>query len=65
MVLTLLGASLLWVGWFGFNPGSAVSAGLQAGMAVTHVATATAAFTWMLVDRSPRNLGGHEWRAAR
>src|SRR5580693_8090709 len=52
MVLTLIGASLLWVGWFGFNAGSAVTAGLQAGMAmlVTHVATATAAFTWMLVE---------------
>ena len=44
MVLTMIGASLLWVGWFGFNAGSAVTAGLQAGMAmlVTHTATATA-----------------------
>src|SRR5215468_7227647 len=52
MVFTLIGASLLWVGWFGFNAGSAVSAGLQAGMAmlVTHMATATAGFTWMLVE---------------
>ncbi len=52
MVLTLIGASLLWVGWFGFNAGSAVSAGMQAGMAmcVTHIATATAGFTWMLVE---------------
>jgi Amt family ammonium transporter len=52
MVLTLIGASLLWVGWFGFNAGSAVSAGMQAGMAmmVTHIAAATAGFTWMLVE---------------
>jgi ammonium transporter, Amt family len=52
MVLTFIGASLLWVGWFGFNAGSAVTAGLQAGMAmlVTHMATATAAFVWMLVE---------------
>ena len=52
MVLTMIGASLLWVGWFGFNAGSAVTAGLQAGMAmtVTQIATAVAAFTWMLVE---------------
>ncbi len=52
MVYTMIGASLLWVGWFGFNAGSAVSAGMQAGMAmtVTQLATATAGFTWMLVE---------------
>ncbi len=52
VVLTMIGASLLWVGWFGFNAGSAVSAGMQAGMAmlVTHTATATAGFTWMLIE---------------
>jgi len=52
MVLTMIGASLLWVGWFGFNAGSAVSAGMQAGMAmtVTHLATASAGFTWMIVE---------------
>jgi Amt family ammonium transporter len=52
MILTMIGASLLWVGWFGFNAGSATSAGLQAGMAmlVTHTATATAGFTWMIVE---------------
>jgi len=56
MVLTFIGASLLWVGWFGFNAGSAVSAGVQAGMAmgVTQFATATAAFTWMLVEWAMR-----------
>jgi ammonium transporter, Amt family len=52
MVLTFIGASLLWVGWFGFNAGSAVTAGMQAGMAmlVTHMATAVAAFVWMIVE---------------
>jgi Amt family ammonium transporter len=52
MVLTFIGASLLWVGWFGFNAGSAVTAGMQAGMAmlVTHMATATAGFVWMIVE---------------
>ncbi|HSA90567.1 MAG TPA: ammonium transporter, partial [Burkholderiales bacterium] len=48
---TLVGASMLWVGWFGFNAGSAVSAGGSAGMAmlVTQVATATAALVCALV----------------
>ncbi len=56
MVLTFIGASLLWVGWFGFNAGSAVTAGMQAGMAmtVTQIATAVAAFTWMLVEWAHR-----------
>jgi ammonium transporter, Amt family len=56
MVLTFIGASLLWVGWFGFNAGSAVSAGMQAGMAmtVTQIATAMAALTWMFVEWSMR-----------
>jgi ammonium transporter, Amt family len=52
MVLTFIGASLLWVGWFGFNAGSAVTAGMQAGMAmtVTQIATAAAALAWMFVE---------------
>jgi ammonium transporter, Amt family len=52
MVLTFIGASLLWVGWFGFNAGSAVAASMQAGMAmtVTQIATAVAALTWMFVE---------------
>ena len=56
MVLTFIGAGLLWVGWFGFNAGSAVSAGLQAGMAmtVTQIATAVAALTWMFVEWAHR-----------
>ena len=56
MVLTFIGASLLWVGWFGFNAGSAVSAGLQAGMAmtVTQLATATAGLAWMFVEWAMR-----------
>jgi Amt family ammonium transporter len=52
MVLSLIGASLLWVGWFGFNAGSATAANGQAGMAmaVTQIATAMAALTWMIVE---------------
>jgi len=56
VVLTYIGASLLWVGWFGFNAGSAVSAGMQAGMAmlVTQIATGMAGFVWMLVEWAHR-----------
>jgi ammonium transporter, Amt family len=52
LVYSVIGASLLWVGWFGFNAGSAVTAGTNAGMAmaVTQIATATAALTWMFVE---------------
>ena len=50
--LVVVGASMLWVGWFGFNAGSELAADGTAGMAllVTQVATATAAFTWMVVE---------------
>jgi ammonium transporter, Amt family len=56
MVLTFIGAALLWVGWFGFNAGSAVTAGMQAGMAmtVTQIATAVAGLTWMFVEWAAR-----------
>ncbi len=56
LVLTILGASLLWVGWFGFNAGSAVSSGGLAGMAMatTQIATAAAAMTWMFAEWSAR-----------
>jgi ammonium transporter, Amt family len=48
--LTMAGAGMLWVGWFGFNAGSAVAADGRAGMAmvVTHIAAAAGALTWML-----------------
>ena len=52
LTLTVVGASMLWVGWFGFNAGSAVAADGAAGMAmlVTQISTATAAITWMFVE---------------
>ena len=52
LVLSVIGASFLWVGWFGFNAGSAVAANGNAGMAmaVTQIATATAALSWMVVE---------------
>ncbi len=52
LVLSVIGASLLWVGWFGFNAGSATTAGGNAGMAmaVTQIATATAALAWMFAE---------------
>ena len=49
LVYSVIGASLLWVGWFGFNAGSALTSGGRAGMAmaVTQIATAAAALAWM------------------
>jgi Amt family ammonium transporter len=51
--LVMVGAALLWVGWFGFNGGSAVAASDDAGMAIinTHVAACTAALVWLLIER--------------
>jgi Amt family ammonium transporter len=63
LVYSVIGASLLWVGWFGFNAGSAVAANGAAGMAmaVTQIATAAAALSWMfiewLVHKKPSILG--------
>ena len=52
LVLTLIGASMLWVGWFGFNAGSAVAADGRAGMAMlaTQIATAAAALGWRFAE---------------
>ena len=57
--LTMVGASLLWVGWFGFNAGSALSAGGRAGLAlaVTHIAAAAGAAAWMLAEAIVRGRG--------
>jgi Amt family ammonium transporter len=63
LVLTVVGVSLLWVGWFGFNAGSAVAADGRAGMAMaaTHVSAAAGALGWMFaewaVHRKPSVLG--------
>jgi ammonium transporter, Amt family len=50
--MTMVGACMLWVGWFGFNAGSALSAGADAGMAmtVTHISAATATLVWILIE---------------
>jgi len=56
LTLSVIGAALLWVGWFGFNAGSAVAANGTAGMAmaVTQIATAAAALAWMFTEWSLR-----------
>lgn len=58
MAFTLVGAAMLWVGWFGFNAGSAVAANASAGMAmaVTQIAAATGALVWLLCEK----LVGHK-----
>lgn len=52
MTMTVMGAGMLWVGWFGFNGGSALAANGQAGMAilVTHISAAAGALTWMFAE---------------
>jgi ammonium transporter, Amt family len=63
LVYSVIGASLLWVGWFGFNAGSAVTSNVNAGMAMaaTQIATAAAALSWMvsewLIGGKPSVLG--------
>jgi Amt family ammonium transporter len=56
LVLTLVGTSLLWVGWFGFNAGSALASGELAGYAMlnTHISASVAAMVWMAIEWSAR-----------
>ena len=51
-IMTMIGASMLWIGWFGFNGGSALGAGQGAAMAilVTHISAATASLVWMVIE---------------
>ena len=63
LTMTVAGAGMLWVGWFGFNAGSAVAAGNDAGMAmlVTHISAAAGSLAWMVMEwvryRKPSVLG--------
>ena len=59
MVMTMIGTGLLWVGWFGFNAGSALEADGSAGLAMinTFVATAAGALTWMVIERAAGHKG--------
>jgi Amt family ammonium transporter len=63
LAYSVIGASLLWVGWFGFNAGSAVTSNVNAGMAMatTQIATAAAALAWMfaewIISKKPSVLG--------
>jgi len=52
LTMTMIGAGLLWVGWFGFNAGSSVSSGLSTAQAltVTQAAAASGAITWMIIE---------------
>ena len=52
MVITMLGAGLLWVGWFGFNAGSSISSGLSTAQALTatQVAAAAGALSWVIIE---------------
>ncbi|NTV68180.1 MAG: ammonium transporter [Chlorobaculum sp.] len=52
MVMTLMGAGLLWVGWFGFNAGSAIASNLATARAltVTQIAASSGAFTWLVIE---------------
>ncbi|MBX7494198.1 ammonium transporter [Qipengyuania sp. 1NDW9] len=61
MTLTMVGTGLLWVGWFGFNAGSALEADGSAGLAMinTFVATAAGALTWMVIEK----MAGHQGSA--
>src|SRR4029079_17744018 len=63
MTMTVTGAGMLWVGWYGFNAGSALAADGNAGMAmlVTHLSASAGAFTWLCIEwikfRKPSVLG--------
>ena len=61
LTMTMVGTGLLWVGWFGFNAGSALEADGSAGLAMinTFVATAAGALTWMVIER----IAGHKGSA--